>query len=402
MFEQWLHFAPTLSPELGLSADTILRAHEVVRCIMGDQWIDGQERARVNKARSVADTHPLDLDLRSRTRESVLEVLQLACYLCAFDGDPKLGDLIVSLRDADKYEPTIAELDIAWKFRNAGAAVRLAAATPSGEADFAATIGSTEYPVEVTTFPADPMRGPVASFHSAVAQALERAHAKARIAEPVALEIEVLEVTGSIRPAVHAAVTELVAAFSSGRGTETVGRRYAFGTLRLRPAAPGELPYGGDFWTRVCRTGVAAMARSGVLGDTEYKIQRGGNLVYLREESDDPDPFVRLRRKLKTKAAQLRGCVNGVIVVEAEPLGPDVFNCRQRLEEIVDDFARNHSSATAIAVIHRPKKADGTRGISGHFFSLGDGAVSTTFWQTICGNDRETSVLEELRMLGSS
>ena len=399
MFEHWLQFAPTLAPRLELDADTIIRAHEIVRCIMGDNWLGEQERARANPARSSADIHPLDLALRSSTEDSVLEVLQLAAYFCAFQTDRGLGEAIVSLRDTDKYYPTIVELDLAWKFRSAGGSVALAPATPSGRSDFSVVVDDIAHIVEVTSFPSDPLRGAVASFSNAMASTLGRTLRKAGLATVVAVEIDVPAVSGAIRSAADSAVREAVNLFAAANDLRRIERTYDFGAVAIRPAVRGERPHGGTYWTTVSRIGTAQLSEAKLFGETDYKITRGGSLLYLRDQSLAADPYVRLKQKLKDKSRQLRGCTDGVIMIEAEALGPDVFNDVARLEQLVDEFARNHKRTTAVAIILQPIKLNGTRGIGGHYFALSPGALSRRFWDLVVEEDNRATVLQELKAI---
>ena len=109
---------------------------------------------------------------------------------------------------------------------------------------------------------------------------------------------------------------------------------------------------------------------------------------------------MRLKQKLKDKSRQLRGCTDGVIMIEAGAPGLDVFNDVARLEEqLVDEFARNHKRTTAVAIILQPIKLNGTRGIGGHYFALSPGALSRRFWDLVVEEDNRATVLQELKAI---
>lgn len=401
MFEHWMTFAPTMCRRLGLGAETIIRAHEVVRSTMGDAWIEVQERG--STAKTFADRHPLDAALRGRTAACALEVLQLAALFCAFRGDPRLGKIIEALRDVDKYRPTVFELEVAWKFRAAGARVALWPLTPRGrEADFAATVKGVEHFIETSGFPTDPLHGVVASFQMAMTNAFKSALDKTRVRPIPAMELDIAEVSGEIRSAAYAAVTESVSQYRDSGGGQRLERVYPFGAVVVRPTVPGEAPRGNSHWTMASRLGVAPLAASKVLGETEYSIRGESSWLYLCDRSFDPDPYVRLQKKLKKEAFQLSGCVDGLIILHAEALGADVFNDVERLNQVIAQFARQHSSTTGIAIVTQPQKENGTRGIGGHYFALRPSALSREFWQRVVDVDDRSNVLDELAFLASS
>jgi hypothetical protein len=368
--------------------------------MLGDAWVDEQQ-SRNNPALSIGDRHPLAVALGSQTEDSVVEVLQLAAYFCAFQHDLTFGEILAALRNSEQYGATILELDIAWKFREAGARVRLAPATPRGKADFAAEVNGKEHAVEVSTFPSDPLRGVVFSFHDAMTSALAREIKRAGLAINIAIEIDAPEVTGSIRQPAYAAVREVIDLFAKGNARQRIERRYQFGSVAVRPALPNERPYGGSAWTMVSRTGRTPLTSTRLLGDTDYSIRRGGSLVYLRDRSINTDPLVRLARKLKTEATQVSGCEDAVLVIEAEGLGPDLFNDKPSLDRVIERFGRNHTSTTAIAVVTQPVKINGTRGVSGHYYQLKESALSVAFWQRLLEQDDRSNILAELRALSS-
>ena len=394
-------FAPTMRRRLGLDPETMMRAHEVVRSTMGDAWIEEQERG--SAAKTFADRHPLDAALRGSTENCVLEVLQLAALFCAFRDDPRLGKIIESLRDRDKYQPTVFELDIAWKLRAAGAGVALWPRTQRGrEADIAATVNGVEYIIETSGFATDPLRGTIPSFLMAMTNAFEKAANKTRLKPIPAIELDIAEVGGEIRSSAYTALTEAVRRYRDSGGGARLEFAYPFGTIVVRPTVPGEGPSGNSHWTSASRFGRAQLARSRVLGETSYAIEGESSWLYLCDRSFDPDPGVRLQKKLKREAAQLSGCVDGVIILHADTIGADLFGDMGPFAKIIQEFARQHKSTTGVAIVTQPEKANGTRGIYGRYFALCDTALSPTFWQRLVDADNKANLLDELTFLSNS
>lgn len=382
MFEHWMRFAPTMSNRLGLDTATIVRAHDVVCKTMGQHWLEQQ-----NRKRPISNTHPLYIALKGPTEGSVLEVLHLAAYLFAFCEDPGLRESISALRDADKYTPAVIELDLAWKFRNAGADVHLFPPTPKGKGDFAAIIDGVERIIEISGFPSDTLRDDGMSFLYAMSESFVSVMQKSGLVIPVSLELDMHEITGGVRPAVHAAIKDLFRAFRQNNGDTRVEQAYDFGTVAVRRAVIGESPSGDSKWTKAVRVRTP-LTQTSVPG-----------WAYLCDRSASPDPFVRLRSKLKQKAPQLSRCTDGVIILDIEALGLEVINDRELLRSVAEDFSRNHRSTTGVAIVVRPEKTNGQRGVSGHYFPLTDTALSAAFWERMVAIDDKANLLSELQGL---
>ena len=62
--------------------------------------------------------------------------------------------------------------------------------------------------------------------------------------------------------------------------------------------------------------------------------------------------------------------------IDIEALGLDVINHREKLRPVVVEFSRNHRSTTGVAIVIQPEKANGQRGVGGHYFPLADTALS--------------------------
>lgn len=397
-----MRFAPSMSARLGLDPETIVLAHDIVCSMMGSAWVEQQNKARGSTQHSVADSHPLYVALAGRTEESVLTILHLAAYLQAFRNDPGFGKIITSLRNADTYHPTIVELDLAWKFRNAGADVRLFPVTPNGVADFAATVNGVEHVIEVSGFPSDSLRDASVSFLSAVANTFASAVKKAKLTVPLSLELDLEDIGGASRQATIKAVKELVQDFRLGGRFNRLEKEFNLGTIAMRATIEGEGPTGDSKWTAATRFGRSPLANSKMFGNTNYAIQGPGSWVYLRDRTQDANPYVRLRNKLKAEARQLSGCTDALIILEIEALGVDVINGREKLQPVIDEFARQHQSTTGIAIVVRTVRDNGRqRGVSGHYFPLASGALQAVFWDSVEAEDEGRNLLDELRKLRS-
>lgn len=388
-----------MSAKTGLDFETIALAHDIVCSMMGSSWIDEQNKERGGAQKSIALSHPLFTALNGSTEESVLAVLHLAGYLQAFRNDPGFGKIIASLRNADSYHPTIIELDLAWKFQNAGSAVRLFPVTRNGVADFSATVNGVEHVVEVSSFPSDSLRDANIAFLSVMANTFASALKRTKITVPLSLELDLEDIGGASQQATIKAVKELAQEFRVSGSLNRLEKEFDFGTIAMRPTMEGEGPT-VDRWTAATRFGRAPIAKSKMLGDTNYAIQGPGSWVYLHDRTQDADPYVRLRNKLKAEARQVSGCSNAVIILEIEALGVDIMNDRAKLQPVIDDFARQHQSTTGIAIVVRTVRDDGSqRGMSGHYFPLAAGALPAAFWDSVEAEDERQNLLDEIRNL---
>lgn len=383
MFEYWLHSASRLALKFGLAPELMVKAHAFVRDRMGPEWVSTfcshAESAGLGAARLISEAHPLALALKGATEECALDVLRVASYLCAFRSDPKIGEAIVSLRDPDKYDSTMFELALAWSMKRAGARVELFPPTPKGAADIAITVDSTTYPVEASRFPSDTLRDDAMSFLEAINGALLAALTRAGVSLTLVLEIDVDDLDHRDRAPAFVAVKDAVRTFTRGNG-ERAEVAFSYGRVTLRkPPAPGER-FDADDWTNAVRT-------------------NRGHMTFLRDLSDDPDPFVRLAKKLKTEAHQLSGCANGVIVIDVERLGVDMINDRGRLHAVALDFARNHRSTTGIGFVVLSYRQSGHRGVSGHYYPLTDGALAESWFRKVLDGDEAEGLFNELRAL---
>jgi hypothetical protein len=398
--------AQTIAPQLGVTAEAALRAHAMVCSTMGSTWVDEHTRRMDFPGRTTADIHPLFFALSGQTDLSIVEVCGLAALLLNFRSDPKLGELIASLRDPDKYGATVLELDLAWKFQGAGAAVSLAPATKHGIADCAVTVNGKQHIVEVSGFPSDPFKSDLMAFNGAMQHALKTAMRRSGNSGDIAIEIIIAEAAAAsrrnlrmLRKDVHAGVVSSVCAFTNAGGNERTHNSFDFGTISVRRAEPYETPDLETWSMASCLTEVPR-SEFDFVGELDYKHGRDTHWIYLSVPNDAFDAYDRVSRKLRIEARQLRGCTDGVIVVAVNGLQKGVLEENDAdLHRIIGDFARNHRSTTAIALPTRPRKRDGTSGLAGPYFTLTESALPRAVWDRMVAVDRERSVLWELNAL---
>lgn len=151
MSAHWLSYAQAQHKNLGLDLDRLLGDYELVRSALGAEWLDKQETKEA-KERPIIQFHPLYRELNSTTNQALVTVAELTKYLKRFAADPALPGVLTDLR-SDKYPSTLFELAMAHRWRLAGADVRLQPPTPSGIADFEATISGAPFIVECSVTP---------------------------------------------------------------------------------------------------------------------------------------------------------------------------------------------------------------------------------------------------------
>lgn len=406
MFDHWYAAAYTIAPQLGISPQTALHAHAMVCSTFGSAWIDEEAERADLPERTTADVHPLYFALNGQTELCIVEVCSLAGFLLHFREDPQLMQTITSLRDPSKYEATMLELDIAWKFSGTGASVRLAPLTKHGVADCAVSLGRREYVVETSGFPADPFRSDLMALNGWLQHSLKSALRKTTVHGHIAVEIVITPRADGepvnlrvLRKETHRAVGAIVRAFASG-DRAAVTMPFDFGTASARAAQPHERP-DLDQWTMASCLTEVERSKLNLIGEIDYKRGHDTHWVYLRVPRDGLDPYDRIRRKLKVESRQLRGCTDGVIVIAVNGLQRGLFREDDpALRTILAEFKRNHQSTTAIALPVRPRKQDGTWGLAGPYFPLAETALPAAFWEDVNVVDQGRSVLHELEALG--
>lgn len=394
-----MQFAPQMAPQIGLPIDVMVTSHDIICSVMGSPWIEEQAQRRYVAPRSIADMHPLFRALTGGTELNVIEVCELAAYLVAFQFDGKLGEAIIALRDADKYAATVMELSIASKFRIAGAKVALAPPTQRGTADFVAEVDGKEHVVEVSGFPNDPFRSDSTAFVGAMQGALKSGLKKSGLTQHVAVEIDVEDSEVDLQKEAHKAIVLAMKAFAKGGGHDQVKHEYPFASVKVRPTIPAEKP-NTKYWTAALCLQLVPAPSTGLLTMTDLQGGQDTHWLYVRLPALTPDPYERIRRKLKTEARQLSGCKDGVILLDSGGLRSGIFSDDDaKLRSVAADFQRQHASTTGFGVIAQPLKRDGTRGLAGAYFPLAAEALSLTFWRQMLEVDSKSSILWELDRL---
>jgi hypothetical protein len=144
----WLSFAEAQHTSIGFDLDSLLESYDMARSVLGADWLDNQGQ----KDRTVDQLHPLTRELKSSTNQGLVTVTELAMYLRSFASDPALGGVLADPR-SDKYPSTLFELAMTHRWKKAGADVRLQPPTPSGIADFDASIEGLRFVVECSVSP---------------------------------------------------------------------------------------------------------------------------------------------------------------------------------------------------------------------------------------------------------
>ncbi len=386
-----------MAPQIGVPPAAMIAAHDIVCSVMGSAWIERQAERLDVRARSIADVHPLFRSLTGGTELNIIEVCELAAYCVAFKTDARLGEAIISLRDPNKYAATVTELSMAWKFKLAGASVRLAPPTERGTADFAAEVAGKEHVVEVSGFPNDPFRSDSMIFVGAMQTALKSALKRHAFARHVVVEIEV---EGSdvenLQAEAHRAIASATQEFAKLGTQSAVAHEYPFGSVKVRLVVPGEKP-DTLYWTcAVCLT-LVPPPDTGLLTMEHLTQGQETHWLYVRLPERPAYPYERIKQKLKTEARQLRGCTDAVVMLDSGGLRMGIpSDGDSHLSRIAKDFEREHASTTAFGVIAQPVKRDGTSGLAGAYFALAPGALSAAFWRDMLKADQQSTVLWEL------
>jgi hypothetical protein len=192
----WESAAAVRAPHIGIAAEKLLAARDLVRGAMGTAWFEREERRLARPSANIAHAHPLFRQLTSPNDPALVDVAELAFYLTALRDDPSIGEIIKDLRGG-KFWATLFELAMAYRWQDAGAQVRLAPVTAKGKADFYATISGTELIVEVSRFEDDDLAGANFNVPFAVTEAALRVVpesipfvCKVRVAGPVEPQLE--------------------------------------------------------------------------------------------------------------------------------------------------------------------------------------------------------------------
>jgi hypothetical protein len=379
MFGHWEQFAIKESTRFGLTHQQTLRAHEIVRSAMGTAWIDEQTRLNDLQVRDITDVHPLYRALVGRTEICMVDVLETAAYLLAFRNDPKIGELIQSLRVADKYQAAMFEAALAWRFREAGALVSLAPVTVGGVADFEAVIDGHKYDLEASTFPLDLLRTELIGFCSAVQRALKAGLKRFGPQFNIALEIEVSgESQANLQREMHGAVLTVMKSYRDEAPpySAVVLMDFPFGRVAVRPAGPAEQPDLERWSMASCLTLVPRSERD-LVGEADYKQGRDSHWVYVNWPQSTRNPYPRIAKKLRNEYRQVRGSPGAVIALQINGLQCGVLRSDDgELASMVESFSRHHSTVGDIWILTKTSSPGGLSSFAGPKIATGNGAYA--------------------------
>lgn len=274
----------------------------------------------------------------------------------------------------------------------------------TGVADFSAKVGSRDHIIEVSGFPSDPFKSDLMAFIDALQKALQSAKRKISVGSAISVEVSVKNFCRHmelrrLRAPMHSAVAQVVR-----RATQNglyAKQAFSFGEVCVRKAGPHEIP-DLDQWTIAACLTLVPRSKLDLMGVavTDYRAGEETDWIYLRVPDEVMDPYAKIRGKLKIESRQLRGCIDGVIVPLVNGLHGGSFSAEdEQLRAVVKEFTRRHHSTTAIAIVTMPEKQDGTAGIDGTYFELGQDALPLSFWNRMVVVDRERSVMREVEAL---
>lgn len=323
MTAHWLSYAEAQHKNLGLELDRLLGDYELVRSVLGAEWLDKQE------AKAVAQFHPLYRELNSSTNQGLVTVAELAKYLTGFTSDSALPAVLTDLR-SDKYPSTLFELATAYRWRMAGAQVRLQPPTPSGVADFEAVISDALFTVECSVSPDTIFQDPIFILpglaSDTVADVLGEepfaVAAKITVHKPLTGDWQgelrrlaktlCRAVIERVQKGVDAHVSEETDAWrvEMERITETTEDLHAPGwdtssRVSMKPKAEGQPTY--------------------KLLDETRGVERARVFVKMPRDTEDTDAFI--AKKLKREARQLRHIPGPrVVLLDVTGVTQDVLN----------------------------------------------------------------------------
>lgn len=330
MLDHWIQSAHERNGALRVDVARLLRAHDVVVSSVGVDWVRKQI-AKFDSGGTVSDAHPLIRELVSPADTALISVAELGIYLESFKDDPAIGEVVKDLR-SKKYESSFLELATAFRWRTAGADVRLQPATPKGVADFAARVGTEEYIVEASISAGDEFSEPGFRAGLVIDKAIKATTGyhfpvavKARFQSPPTGDWE-----GILRNSVKKACTELRqrradSAASSGVASVTVedftveAEEITTGTEQIpfqkRNGSKGGA--GGD-WTAAHRISLASPPEGGpsylAIEDPEkHEVAR----IFLKVPTVEgtENLYERILKKFTKEARQLRGIRQPRVVV---------------------------------------------------------------------------------------
>jgi hypothetical protein len=312
----WLSYAEAQHKNLGLDLDRLLGDYELVRSALGTEWLDKQE-TNEGKDRPLTQFHPLYRELNSSTNQALVTVAELAKYLQSFAGDPALPGVLTDLR-SNKYPSTLFELAMAHRWCLAGADVRLQPPTPSGVADFEATISGAPFIIECSVTPDTIFQEPSFVLPSLVTDATAgilgqepfAVAAKVTVHKPLAGDWQG-ELRRLVKDLTRAVVDRVDKKIDTHMAHETEAWRVEM--EQVTDATESFPSSGWDISFREVMKPKTEGQPTHKLLDETRGIERVRVYLKLPRESGDRDDFI--AKKLKREARQLRGIAGPRVVL---------------------------------------------------------------------------------------
>lgn len=360
MDAMWLPKAHERYQKLEIRLDKLVESYYLVSSVLSSDWISEQEHKLEAGGRTVSDVHPLYRHITSPTDTSLVFVCELAEYLKAYHQDPAVSRIIADLKSS-KFESTLFELAMAYRWGGAGSVVALRPSTPKGEADFDAAILGKTFVVEVSGFPHDVFTEPKFRVPMIVNQAI-----KAVINErfPVALKMRLTtfppgNAEETIRHTVADACHEFVVANGTSITKETEFCRIEIEAITEQtennPMMRDEYKrivnardHDWDVYQRAVRKRVVpgVPVYRAIFDEEEIESAR----IFLKFPPGTEDPYQKILKKMKREAAQLRGVSDPrVVLLDVSAVTSDVFHLH--LEQIRDELLNLMRSTPELACV---------------------------------------------------
>lgn len=310
--------------DLRLTADEILAAYDIVESALGSEWLESHERQSDKHRVKISDAHTLIRLLATPTNEAHAEICELALYLRSFATDPAISSVIQDLR-TDKYVAVLMELAFAYRWRDAGAQVRLRPTTARGEADFEAMISGLRYVVETSLFAGELFKQPRFRLPQIMGQAM----GKVSFGGPVKVFVTIREYPkGNIDSQIFEMIRDIGREFVVG-GSSTTRRDFAFADVVVEAIA-GDTEYNpfieaaeGEPWD-ICFQHVKRELPAGepIYRVLDHRRVEEASRIFVKFPETTPDIYDAIYRKLKREATQLAG-VQGprVVILDTGALG---------------------------------------------------------------------------------
>ncbi|MFZ2491617.1 MAG: hypothetical protein WA208_09045 [Thermoanaerobaculia bacterium] len=362
MFEDWISNAAKRSLAVAIEFDRILDAHRIVSAAVGTIWLADQERRLHLGGRTVADAHPLHRALAATTDTAIAEVCELSQYLGAFQNDPALNAVIQDLR-TDKYDAVLQELAFAYRWQAGGAAVSLRPATPTGEADFQATIDGLAFTVETSLFPSDVTKDLRFRLPLVISDAIDAA---APLDRSITLKFRLDTLPpGNVEAEVRAWTKSAVSNFQSHGVAEFRNEHVAISVELTTSESEGN-PFELDEYRRVVSARdhewnlfFRHVTREQPEGLPLHRLSEGREVaekarIFAKFPIPEVDPVRDIMRKVRKEVRQLSGIVGPRVVILDASLYGDVNDLRSgALESEFLRLMRNIPELAAVFVTMR-------------------------------------------------